>query len=86
MVLGAAVETQKQLPTFDELIHDIGFGLFPWSAVVPFAVGRLLRPPHGVRGREAARETALRVVLLLTATTAFGAYSMLAPTVGVQPR
>ncbi len=85
LLLGSAVVTVRQLPTFEEVIHQLGHALFPWSAVIPFAVGRLFRPPHGVSGQKAERETALRVTLLMTSALAFGAYTLLSPTVGVLP-
>jgi 4-amino-4-deoxy-L-arabinose transferase-like glycosyltransferase len=84
-VLGVSVENLRKLPTYDDVIHDLGFGLFPWSAVLPFAAGRMMRPPHGLSGRAAERETALRAVLLLTSATAFGVFALLAPTVGMLP-
>lgn len=85
LLLGAAVKPQKMLPTYDAVIHYLGHGLFPWSALVPFAVGRLLRPPHEVEPARALPEAALRVVSILVAAVAFGAHGLLAPTIGLLP-
>ncbi len=85
LLLGASVKPPKMLPTYDAVVHYLGHGLFPWSAVVPFAVGRLLRPPHGVAPSRVAPETALRVMAMLIAAVAFGAHGLVAPTVGLLP-
>jgi 4-amino-4-deoxy-L-arabinose transferase-like glycosyltransferase len=84
MWLGAAIAVQGKFPTFDLVIHYLGHSLFPWSAFIPFAVGRLFRsPPLGERGEEGeARATALRLLVLVGSAVAFGAYSMMAPRVG----
>jgi 4-amino-4-deoxy-L-arabinose transferase-like glycosyltransferase len=84
-LLGARVETQRQFPTYDVVLQYLGHGLYPWSAVVPFAVGRLLAPPAGLAGSAAKRETALRVLVILGATTSLGAHALLAPVVGILP-
>lgn len=39
--LGAAVEQARQRPTFDLVIEQLGHGLLPWGAILPFAIGRL---------------------------------------------
>lgn len=85
-LLGATFEIRRPLPTHDSIILQLGHGMFPWSAVVPFALGRLLRPPVGVAGVAAFdRESAARVVLLVVSVVAFGVYVALAPYVGVLP-
>src|SRR5262249_60938138 len=46
--VGAQIANQPKFPTFDLIIHYLGHTLFPWSAFIPFAVGRLFRaPPAG---------------------------------------
>jgi len=85
LLLGAAVRPAKILPTYDAVIHYLGHGLFPWSALVPFAVGRLLRAPHGVAPERLAPETALRVAAMIVAAVAFGAHGLLSPSVGAIP-
>jgi 4-amino-4-deoxy-L-arabinose transferase-like glycosyltransferase len=84
-IIGSAYETQRMFPTFDTVIHQLGHALFPWSAFIPIAVGRVLGSPHGLDGIERDREIALRTTLLVTAGLAFGAYSWLTPSVGVLP-
>lgn len=85
LALGAVVKPTKMLPTYDAVIHYLGHGLFPWSAVVPLAVGRLLSPPHGVSQGRVVPETALRLLSILVAAIAFGAHGAVAPTVGLLP-
>ena len=85
LALGAAVKPTKMLPTYDAVVHYLGHGLFPWSAVVPLAVGRLLSPPHGVAADRVVPETALRLSSMLMAAVAFGAHGAIAPTVGLLP-
>jgi hypothetical protein len=84
MWLGATIAVQGKFPTFDLVIHYLGHSLFPWSAFVPFAVGRIFRTPPFGDGGEAgeARGTALRLVLLVGSAVAFGVHSMMAPRVG----
>ncbi|MEB2311556.1 MAG: glycosyltransferase family 39 protein [Sorangiineae bacterium] len=85
MTLGVAVDPPRQRPTFDFVIQYLGHGLFPWSAVLPFALGRVLRGPVGIEGPAREREVALRAVLLLVAVTGFGVYGALAPATGHLP-
>jgi 4-amino-4-deoxy-L-arabinose transferase-like glycosyltransferase len=85
MLIGAAIDKPRQLPTADHVIHHLGHGLFPWSAVVPFAVGRLFRPPHGVSGPALERETGLRATLILVAAVGLGVYGMMAQWTGHVP-
>jgi 4-amino-4-deoxy-L-arabinose transferase-like glycosyltransferase len=85
MLLGAAVDKYHQRPTFDYVIMYLGHALYPWSAVVPFAFGRLLRAPTGVRGAAREREVGLRLVVLVVSAVAFCIYGVMAPTVGHIP-
>jgi len=84
-LLGCTIEHRRSAPTHDAFVLQLGHALFPWSAVVPFALGRMLRPPAGISGDALARESNLRLVLLVVTIFAFGAYSMLAPWTGVLP-
>jgi len=34
----------KVPPTHDQVLHQLGFGLFPWSAFAPFALAVVLGP------------------------------------------
>ncbi len=43
-VIGSALTDPKQLPTHDVVIHYVGHGLFPWSALLPLSLGAVLRP------------------------------------------
>ncbi len=65
--------------TFDRTIRHLGQAIFPWSAFVPFAVGRLFRAPAGLEDEPTRRETGLRVALLVGIAVAFAAYAFLAP-------
>lgn len=65
--------------TFDRTIRHLGQAIFPWSAFVPFAVGRLFRAPSGLDDEATRRETGLRVALLVGVAVAFAAYAFAAP-------
>jgi 4-amino-4-deoxy-L-arabinose transferase-like glycosyltransferase len=84
MWLGAAIAVQGKFPTFDLVIHYLGHSLFPWSAFIPFAAGRIFRSPPLNDGGEASesRATAVRLIALVGSTGAFGVYSLMAPRVG----
>jgi hypothetical protein len=84
-LLGATVDRKRAATTHDAMVLQLGHGLFPWSAVVPFALGRMLRPPPGAEGDASEREGSARTVLLIVSILAFGAYSALAPAVGALP-
>jgi hypothetical protein len=78
----------KKVPTeatFDLTIRQLGHALFPWSAFLPFAFGRLFRAPVEVVGAARARETALRVALLAGAGVAFAVHALLGPYAGAVP-
>ena len=82
MLVGAAVNAKRQLPTYDFVIHYLGHGLFPWSAVLPFAVGRMLRPPPGRTGVALEREACLRITLVTVSAIGLAVYGAMAPKVG----
>ena len=74
--------------TFDLTLRDLGHGLFPWSAFLPFAVGRLFRPPplaDDTPAHERERETWLRVLLLVALGIGFAAFAVLGPRAGALP-
>jgi 4-amino-4-deoxy-L-arabinose transferase-like glycosyltransferase len=83
-LLGAVVERKRLALTHDVIVHQLGHALFPWSAFIPFALGRLFRPPIA-EGEAFERESDARVVVLMAATLSFGLYTALAPLVGVLP-
>jgi hypothetical protein len=84
MWLGSGIAVQGKFPTFDLVIHYLGHSLFPWSAFIPFAAGRIFRsPPLGEGGEQGeSRATAVRLLALVGSAVAFGIYSMMAPRVG----
>lgn len=81
MALGSAVEPTKQFPTHDFVVHRLGHGLFPWSALLPVALGFALR----MNPDEAAPKRALRVGMMLSAVFGVGVYVFLAPKTGLLP-
>lgn len=83
-LIGSVVDPTRKLPTHDFVVHHLGHGLFPWSAVIPFAAGRLLRPPIAPAGG-AVRESAARLTLALSAIAGLAAYAAMAPKVGHVP-
>lgn len=85
MLLGSTIDAPRKLPTHDAVLHALGHGMLPWSALVPFALGALLRSPPVVEPVQATRETALRLLLLLVSTLALLAQGLLAPMIGELP-
>jgi 4-amino-4-deoxy-L-arabinose transferase-like glycosyltransferase len=83
--LGSVVSRPHVLPTFDSVLTQLGHALFPWSAVLPVALGSLLRAPPLPEGPAREREAALRCLCLSLPLTAFGAYGMVAPVLGTMP-
>jgi hypothetical protein len=83
--LGAMVKTQSKYPTFDYYIGHIAHSCAPWSAFVPFALGRLFIPPVGRAGIIARRESDARVAIVIGATVAFVAHGWLAARVDLIP-
>jgi hypothetical protein len=82
-LLGSSVDPPKKLPTHDFVIHHLGHALFPWSAVVPFAMGRVLAPPLETNVDQALRDTRARIVSGLAAALGLGVYGFLAQRVGL---
>jgi hypothetical protein len=66
---GAAISSTH--PFFDAVIHRVGHGLFPWSAVLPAAFVALVAGGDRGRGDDAARS-----VVLATSVTAFAAQAV----------
>jgi 4-amino-4-deoxy-L-arabinose transferase-like glycosyltransferase len=88
---GTAVSSQPKFPTFDYVILYLGHSLFPWSAFIPFAVGRLFRspprPPSQVRADASESDASDRagvaqLTALVGSAVAFGVYSIAAPRIG----
>lgn len=82
MLLGTAIDKQRKLPTFDSIVLQLGHGLFPWSALLPVALGRLFT---GQLREQAPAELGLRIALVLVATVGFGVHGLLAPLLGNVP-
>jgi 4-amino-4-deoxy-L-arabinose transferase-like glycosyltransferase len=84
-LLGTTIDRHKVTQTHDAIVLELGHALFPWSAVAPFALGRMLRAPVGVEGAAFEREASARVLFALVSILCFGAYTAVAPLVGVLP-
>jgi 4-amino-4-deoxy-L-arabinose transferase-like glycosyltransferase len=75
-LLGAALAEPSKQPTHDAVLHQLGFGLFPWSAVAPFAFALVLSPDS-----ESGSEGALGVCLAV----ALAVHGLSAPYTGALP-
>jgi hypothetical protein len=77
--VGAIAHPPSKYATFDYFVAEIGHALAPWSAFLPFAVGRVLIAPSvgssGPGGVE--RESQARVALLVGLGVAFVAHAYL---------
>lgn len=76
--------------TFELTFQKLGHALFPWSAFLPFALGRLFRAPVYEGGAllppgAVERETHVRVALLVGASVAYGAFALVTPYAGAIP-
>ncbi len=71
--------------TFDRTIRHLGHALFPWSAFLPFAMGRLFRAPVELDAPSRRREVGLRVALLVGAGVAYAVTAALTPHVAFVP-
>lgn len=79
-LLGAQLNEPRKLPTHDAVLHQLGFGLFPWSAIAPFAVAIAFG-----KASDGGPRSALRLCLLGVLTAGLGLHGLLAPYVGVLP-
>lgn len=80
--VGAVVRVGGKLPTFDVVAQQLGHALFPWSALLPLMLGRLLAPPFGLTDEVAARQLPLRLLALVVPSLGLLAQGLLAPAVG----
>ncbi|MFT3769209.1 MAG: glycosyltransferase family 39 protein [Minicystis sp.] len=78
----AVIKKPPTEATFDLVVRQLGHALFPWSAFLPFAFGRLLRAPVEAEPAAREREIGVRVALLVGAAVAYGAYALIAPRTG----
>ena len=76
--VGAMLRPQSRYPTFDYFIGHLGPALAPWSAFVPFAMGRLYVAPVGVRGFAYQRESEARMAIVVGAAVCFLAHGLMA--------
>jgi 4-amino-4-deoxy-L-arabinose transferase-like glycosyltransferase len=79
-IIGARASQPVKLPTHDSVLHGLGFGLLPWSAVAPFAIAASLRHQS-----EPAANAALRVCLLSVFLIAMLVHGLSAPYIGSIP-
>lgn len=84
-LLGFAVLGSPPTVTFDVVIGQLGHALFPWSAVVPVALARLLLPPLSQDDSARWREAGLRLTVVLVAALAVAAFTYVAPLSGLLP-
>jgi 4-amino-4-deoxy-L-arabinose transferase-like glycosyltransferase len=79
LLLGSIVRPPSKYATFDYFVAAIGHALAPWSAFLPFAVGRVLIAPSVPRanGAAAERESQARVAILIGLGVAFVAHAYL---------
>jgi hypothetical protein len=79
--VGTLVHPPAKYPTFDFYIAAIGHAMAPWSAFLPFALGRLLLTPvqsSGVTDGQRQRESLGRTTVLVGATVAFVSHAFIA--------
>ncbi|MEO6573702.1 MAG: glycosyltransferase family 39 protein, partial [Polyangiaceae bacterium] len=78
VALGAMLHIPSKYPTFDYVVGQLGPALAPWSAFIPFAIGRLFIPPVKTIGFVHQRESFFRATLLVGAAVAFTAHGFIA--------
>jgi 4-amino-4-deoxy-L-arabinose transferase-like glycosyltransferase len=81
--LGFGYSPPTSAPTFDAVVHQLGHGLFPWSALLPPALARLALSRGATEPSGAA--VGLRVTLVMVVAVAVTAWGGLAPFAGVLP-
>lgn len=83
-VMGSTLSSPAKPPTYDQVLHRIGFVLFPWSAVLPMAlVGAFSPQPSGSYRRPALRLVLVHhLVLAIAAHAALSYYQQPVPFVG----
>lgn len=74
--LGTSLTCPSEPPPFDHTILLLGHSLFPWSAFIPFAIGRIVRPGKLLDPSTAAREQGLRVLLIVGTSLGLGVFGM----------
>lgn len=84
-LLGFAVLGSAPAVTFDVVIGQLGHALFPWSAIVPVALARVILPPPVLDDAARQREAGLRLTVVLVAMLGVSAFTYLAPIAGLLP-
>ncbi|HTM43607.1 MAG TPA: glycosyltransferase family 39 protein [Polyangiaceae bacterium] len=85
MILGSEVAHLRKLPTHDSVLHALGHGMLPWSALIPFALGTVVHTPPLADALQWKRESALRSLVLVVGALALLAHGLLAPLIGELP-
>lgn len=75
--VGVMLKAPSRYPTFDFVLGQLGPALAPWSAFIPFAMGRLFIPPQNASGEKAERESATKMALLVGAAVTLVAHGWL---------
>ncbi len=78
MWVGTVLKVPPKYPTFDFYLASIGHALAPWTAFLPFALGRLLLAAPARSGFAGEREGLSRVAVLVGLAVAFLAHGYLA--------
>jgi len=82
LLLAAFGAGTSLVPTFEVMARDLAHAMFPWSAVIPWAIGRLFAPAVAAPGVSVERVHALRVVLLSSAAVTWLGQAWLLPRLG----
>jgi 4-amino-4-deoxy-L-arabinose transferase-like glycosyltransferase len=77
MWVGTMLKVPSKYPTFDLYLAAIGHAIAPWSAFLPFALGRVLLAPPNRTGYAGEREGLARVAVLVGLAVAFVAHGYL---------
>jgi hypothetical protein len=75
---GVLMKPPAKQPTFDVMIGHLAAALVPWSGLIPFAFGRLFASPVRVAPGAFARESHVRLALVIAAAAAFAAHGWMA--------
>ncbi len=82
--IGTVLDLQKPVLTFDVVLGQLGYALFPLSAYLPWAAGQIL-VSASTPGRLSAGERGLGLTLVGTLGAALSLQTILAPWVGTFP-
>lgn len=76
--VGAILHNPGKYPTYDYYVAAVGHAMAPWSAFLPFALGRLCLSPVGRSGSAHERESLARTALVVGLSVALVAHGFLA--------